>query len=98
VTFSSDLIYDVLRRHEPDHVLLRATRADAAHGLTDIGRLGAMLARIRGRITLRALDRVSPLAVPVLLEIGRERVEGSAVDAILELAAAELLREATAEP
>ena len=30
VTFSSDLIYDVLRKHEPDHILLRATRQDAA--------------------------------------------------------------------
>ena len=26
VTISTDLIYDVLRRHEPDHILLRATR------------------------------------------------------------------------
>ncbi len=67
VTFSSDLIYDTLRKHEPDHILLRATRADAAGGLTDVKRLSDMLARVRGRITHRALDRVSPLAVPVLL-------------------------------
>ena len=33
VTVNSDLIYDVLRRHQPDHILLRATRADAAGGL-----------------------------------------------------------------
>ena len=39
VTFSSDLIYDVLRAHEPDHVLLRATYADAGTGLLDIARL-----------------------------------------------------------
>ncbi len=77
VTFSADLIYDVLRRHEPDHVLLRATRADAAGGLTDVGRLGEMLARIKGRIRHRRLDRVSPLAVPVLLDIGRESVYGA---------------------
>ena len=71
VTFNADLIYDVLRRHEPNHLLLRATRRDAARGLTDIRRLGGMLARARGRIELRRLDRVSPLAVPVLLEIGK---------------------------
>ena len=76
--FSSDLIYDVLRKHEPDHVLLRATRADAAGGLTDVRRLADMLARVKGRITHRRLDRVSPLAVPVLLEIGREQVYGAA--------------------
>ncbi len=96
VTFNSDLIYDVLRRHEPDHVLLRATRADAASGLTDVRRIAAMLARVRGHIILRDLDRVSPLAVPVLLEIGRESVYGGAVDTMLDEAAAELIEEATA--
>ncbi|MGA9865064.1 MAG: ligase-associated DNA damage response DEXH box helicase, partial [Acetobacteraceae bacterium] len=74
VTVNSDLIYDVLRHHQPDHVLLRATRADAASGMIDIGRVAGMLARVRGRIVHMALSRVSPLAVPVLLEIGRESV------------------------
>jgi ATP-dependent Lhr-like helicase len=74
VTVNSDLIYDVLRRHQPDHVLLRATRADAAGGLTDLSRLSLLLGRAQGRITVRRLERVSPLAVPVLLDIGRESV------------------------
>ncbi len=78
VTVSSDLIYDVLRSHEPDHILLQATRADAATGLLDIARLGDMLARIKGRIVHQALDRISPLAVPVMLEIGKEPVGGEA--------------------
>jgi len=95
VSFSADLIYDVLRRHEPDHVLLRATRADAAGGLTDVGRLGEMLARIKGRIRHRRLDRVSPLAVPVLLDIGRESVYGSAIEALLDEEAEALIAEAT---
>ncbi|MEX0759424.1 MAG: ligase-associated DNA damage response DEXH box helicase, partial [Tistlia sp.] len=97
VTFSADLIYDVLRKHQPDHLLLRATRADAAGGLTDIGRLAAMLARVQGRILHKRLDRVSPLAVPVLLEIGREQVYGGAIDALLEEAAEALIAEATAD-
>jgi ATP-dependent Lhr-like helicase len=80
VTFSSDLIYDVLRAHEPDHVLLRATYADAGSGLLDIARLGDMLARVRHRIIARRLDRVSPLAVPALLEISREMVARGEVD------------------
>jgi ATP-dependent Lhr-like helicase len=80
VTFSSDLIYDVLRAHEPDHVLLRATYADAGTGLLDIARLSDMLARVRKRIVPRKLDRVSPLAVPVLLEISREMVARGEVD------------------
>jgi len=74
VTVNADLIYEVLRRHQPDHILLRATRADAATGLIDVGRVAGMLARVKGRIVHMVLSRVSPLAVPVLLEIGRESV------------------------
>ncbi|KZC97656.1 ligase-associated DNA damage response DEXH box helicase [Oceanibaculum pacificum] len=98
VTFSADLIYDVLRKHEPSHVLLRATRADAAGGLTDIGRISDMLGRIKGRIAHRRLDRISPLAVPVMLEIGREQVYGGALDDLLDETAESLIEEATRMP
>ena len=94
VLFSTDLVYDVLRKHQADHVLLRAARADAATGLLDLKRLGDMLARIKGRITHRELDHVSPLAVPVMLEIGRESVYGEASDELLAEAAEELVKEA----
>jgi ATP-dependent Lhr-like helicase len=94
VLFSTDLVYDVLRKHQPDHVLLRAARADAATGLLDIRRLSDMLIRIKGRITHKELDRVSPLAVPVMLEIGREAVYGEASDELLAEAAEELVKEA----
>ena len=94
VTISTDLVYDVLRKHQGDHVLLRAARTDAATGLLDIKRLGEMLSRIRGRIVHKALDRVSPLAVPVMLEIGRESVYGEAHDSLLAEAADELVKEA----
>ncbi|ABE61140.1 ATP dependent helicase, Lhr family [Nitrobacter hamburgensis X14] len=95
VLFSTDLVYDVLRKHQPDHLLLRAARTDAAAGLLDIRRLSDMLARIRGRITHKPLDRISPLAVPVMLEIGREAIYGEASDELLAEAAEELVREAT---
>ena len=94
VTISTDLIYDALRAHEPDHVLLRAARADAASGLLDIARLSEMLSRSKGRIVHKALDHVSPLAVPVMLEIGREQVHGEAGDALLAETEQELVREA----
>lgn len=91
VTVNTDLIYDVLRKHQPDHVLLRAARDDATSGLIDLGRLAGFLGRIRGRIVHMALSRVSPLAVPVLLEIGRESVRGAATeDALLAELEAEL--------
>jgi ATP-dependent Lhr-like helicase len=94
VTISTDLIYDVLRKHQGDHMLLRAARADAATGLLDIRRLGEMLSRIKGRIVHKPLDHVSPLAVPVMLEIGHEAVYGDATEALLAEAEAELVKEA----
>lgn len=94
VTISTDLIYDVLRRHEPDHILLKAARADAATGLMDLRRLSDLLMRIRGRIVHHGLERVSPLAVPILLEIGREPVYGEAGDAMIAEEAERLMQEA----
>jgi len=86
VTFSSDLIYDVLRRHQPDHLLLKCARAEAASGLLDVARLGDLLARVKGRLRVLNLTKLSPFAVPALVEIGRERVAGAAGDMILEAA------------
>ena len=94
VTISTDLIYDVLRRHDPGHILLQAAWADAATGLLDIARLGEFLTRIKGRIRHQALTRLSPLSVPILLEIGKEQVYGQGQDAILRDAADVLIREA----
>ena len=95
VTFSTDLIYDVLRSHEPDHILLQAARQDAATGLLDVRRLSDMLARIRGHIVHKQLERISPFAVPVMLEVGREPVFGaSAMEAVLREAEEDLVRDA----
>ncbi len=95
VTVNTDLIFDALRTHQPDHILLRAAWEDAADGLINVERLGAMLRRIKGHILHRALERVSPLAVPVLLEIGRESIQGEAHDALLAEAERELEQEAS---
>ncbi len=97
VTVNSDLIYDVLRRHQPDHILLRATRADAATGLVDAGRIAGMLKRVHGHIVHMVLSRVSPLAVPVLLEIGRESVRTDTDEDILLAEAEAIIAEASGE-
>jgi ATP-dependent Lhr-like helicase len=94
ITMSSDLIYDVLYQHEPDHILIQATRRDAARGLLDIARLGDMLARIRSHIVHKPLPRISPLAVPVLLDIGKEPIFGEGRESAMAEAAEELLKEA----
>ena len=84
VTFSTDLIYDVLQKYEPDHVLLEAAWADAREKLTDVGRLGDLLDRAQDTMVHVDLDRVSPLAVPLMVMIGRESVpQGAADDALL---------------
>ena len=93
VTVSADLIYDVLRSHEPDHILLQATRTDASAGLLDVSRLAEMLSRVRGRIMHKHLDQISPLAVPIMLEIGKESVNGGANESLL-MEAADLVEEA----
>lgn len=94
VTMSTDLVYDVLRRHDPGHVLLEAAWADAATGLLDVARLGEFLSRIEGRVRHVALPHVSPLSVPILLEIGRELVALSAREHVLREQAEALIREA----
>lgn len=84
VTFSTDLIYDVLRKYQPDHLLLKAAWADARARMTDVGRLGDLIDRAASTMLHVELDRVSPLAVPLLILIGREHVaQGDAEDALL---------------
>ncbi|MBV7265750.1 ligase-associated DNA damage response DEXH box helicase [Erythrobacter ani] len=94
VTFSTDLIYDVLKRYEPDHILLEAAWADARARMTDVGRLASLLERSQHELVHVELDRVSPLAVPVMTMIGREAVPQGAVDDELLIEAESLIGEA----
>ncbi|MFN0023145.1 MAG: ligase-associated DNA damage response DEXH box helicase [Parvularculaceae bacterium] len=96
VTFSADLIFDVLKEHEPDHLLLMAAWADAARGYLDLARLQALLTRIKGHIRHAALARVSPLAVPVMLEINKEMIVGEGQEAMLKEASDRLIEQAMA--
>ncbi len=92
-TFSSDILYDTLRKYDPDHVLLQITRQEAMRGLVDFGRIEEMLARIQGNITHRTLDRISPLAAPLLLEIGKVPVKGAAQEKLLQQETETLMRQ-----
>ncbi|MCB1883496.1 MAG: ligase-associated DNA damage response DEXH box helicase [Geminicoccaceae bacterium] len=97
VTFNSDLIYDVLRKYEPDHVLLQAARAEAAAGLTDIRRLSDLLNAAEGRIRHVRLNRISPFAIAIVAAVGREWVTTGAADAALDALTADLVEEAFAD-
>ncbi|MBZ6379302.1 DNA ligase-associated DEXH box helicase [Pacificimonas flava] len=94
VTFSTDLIYDVLRKYEPDHMLLSAAWEDAKGRLTDVGRLADLLDRAPRTMVHQQLDRISPLAVPVLVLIGREKVAMGTADDELLIEAESLAEEA----
>ena len=94
VTFSTDLIYDVLRKYQPDHLLLKAAWADARARMTDVGRLGDLIDRAAETMLHVTLDRVSPLAVPVLILIGREQVAQNAAEDALLIEAEALVAEA----
>ncbi len=91
--FSADLIFDVLMRHEPDHVLLRAAMRDAAGEVLDLARLQAALSRMKGAIIHKNLPRVSPLSVPIMLEVGREPIYSADQETLLDDLAGELMVE-----
>ncbi len=91
-TFSSDILYDTLLKYDPDHLMLKITQEEAMEGLVGFGRIEEMLTRTRGKIDHVALDRVSPLAAPMLLEVGKIRIIGSAQERMIEDAAGELMR------
>lgn len=90
-TFSSDILYDTLQKYDPTHLMLRITRTEAMRGLVDFGRIEEMLDRVGHRIDHIRLDRVTPLAAPLLLEIGRVPVAGQAEERLMAEEAARLM-------
>ncbi len=91
-TFSSDILYDTLQKYDPDHLMLQITREEALRGLVDFGRIEEMLRRVDGRIDHRRLSRVTPLAAPLFLEMGRVPVKGAAEERLLADEAARLMQ------
>ena len=86
VTFSTDLIYDTLREHDPDHVLLEVTREDAERELLDVRRLADMLIRYVGKIQFVSLEKISPMAIPIVLNVRSEVIKGGGREALMEQA------------
>ncbi len=93
-TFSSDILYDTLLKYDPDHLLMRITRDEAARGLVDYGRIEDMLSRVEGRIDVVHAPHLTPLAAPLLLEVGKVPIRGSGRQKLEDQAVEELLAEA----
>jgi ATP-dependent Lhr-like helicase len=83
VSFSTDLIYDVLRKYEPDHLLLRAAWDDARTRLTELGRLVRLVDRAAATMVHVDLDRITPMAVPLMVIVGREAAPAGTADEAL---------------
>ncbi len=93
-TFSSDILYDTLRRYDPDHLMLAVTREEAERGLVDFSRIEEMLTRVHGQIDLVRRDRLTPLAAPLMLERGRVPVAGAGRERLMEAEAERLMQAA----
>jgi ATP-dependent Lhr-like helicase len=91
VSFSTDLIYDVLRRYEPGHLLLRAAWDDARARMTELGRLVRLVDRASATMLHVELDRVSPMAIPLMVIVGREALPAGAEADVSLLIEAEAL-------
>lgn len=93
-TFSSDILYDTLRKYDPHHLMLDITRKEAETGLVDFSRIEAMLERTAGSVQHRVTPHVTPLAAPLLLEVGKIPIAGKAQETIVQEEADRLMREA----
>ncbi len=93
-TFSSDILYDTLRKYDPEHLLLQITREEALRGLIGFDRIEELLTASRGRIDHVILDRVTPFAAPMFLEVGKVPVEGAGAEAMLATEAEKLMKAA----
>ncbi|HEU4704392.1 MAG TPA: ligase-associated DNA damage response DEXH box helicase [Sphingomicrobium sp.] len=95
VSFSTDLIYDVLRRYEPEHLLLRAAWDDARARMTELGRLVRLVDRASATMVHVEADRITPMAVPLMVIVGREAMPpGGEADETLLIQAESLAQEA----
>ena len=94
VSFSTDLIYDVLRRFEPTHLLLTAAWDDARARMTELGRLARLVDRAAATMVHVEATRVTPLAVPLMVVIGREAAPTGLADEALLIEAEALAEEA----
>ncbi|MDA5558803.1 ligase-associated DNA damage response DEXH box helicase [Shimia sp. MMG029] len=93
-TFSSDILYDTLLKYDPDHLLMKVTRTEAMRGLVDFARIEMLLQQVGDRIDHVRTPHVTPLAAPLLLEVGKVPVQsGSAEERLLAEETAALMKD-----
>ncbi len=72
---SASLYYDVFARYDPQNLLLAQARAELLSQELDATRLARTLAAMRAQtLTVCALERPTPLGLPLMVERFRERL------------------------
>ena len=85
----------MLRRYEPEHLLLRAAWDDARARMTELGRLVRLVDRAAATMVHVEVDRITPMAVPLMVIVGREAMPpGGEADEALLIEAEALAEEA----
>ena len=84
MTMSTDILYDTLRKYDPDHLLLSVTKEQAMLGLIDFSRIEDMFDRFGEEIEHVRVRHVTPFAAPLLLEVGGVPIHGQAEEKLLD--------------
>jgi ATP-dependent Lhr-like helicase len=88
---SSGLLYDVLRQHDPDHILLGLADREVLHGQLDLDSLAATLQRLQARtLCLQAPRTLGPLSFPLWAERLRGQLSNEDWKTRVKRAAAQL--------
>jgi ATP-dependent Lhr-like helicase len=97
VQASSELLYDVFARYDPDNLLLFQAHREVLERQLEQSRLGRALERIAaGRVTVVDVERPTPLAFPLLVDRAREQVSSEKLGDRIRRMAAPLERAADA--
>ena len=92
---SSSLFYDVFRKYDPGHALIRQAEREVLEAELDVRLIDSTLSRMATRkLVVNKLKRCSPLAFPLMVEGFREKLSNEALAERIERMAAALERAA----
>ena len=80
ISFNSELIFEVLIKYEKNHILLKATKQESMKELVELDRLNNFQKRIKSKMKFKELKNISPLSVPLVIEINKEFINKNVID------------------
>jgi ATP-dependent Lhr-like helicase len=92
---SSNLFYDVFRKYDPGHALIRQAEREVLEAELNVGQIAESLNRLsRRKLVVKPLQRCSPFAFPLMVEGFREKLSNEALATRVERMVAALERAA----